>query len=648
MMVYGAPMLADQTVEFTLGPAYIDIDPDKQELTDYAKRILEFDEYPISKNVTLLTNVANTEIEIPAGAKWISQRWQKDEATVTFNPQTLPDDLDRRETIVRIIGRDSTGTKILAQDSIIIRQVRPYITIPSPVEFEVKGGTKMVELETSLDNLIAEVVKEANPDNFCSIELTKGEGCKWTISITAKENKGEEDREASILVKGTSVSGQNAQIVFYVRQKGTGEEEEPGLPTTDELPGSPYPNINYVSCSVSLTRPGAVCQLDLQNDYFSNVDGDAQASIDGRYIYVLSTSGSIETGNYMRIYLKIDNESIDKNIVGGRIFMQDENANFGETVSMTLGKVPNWFHNRRHIEYSVEARDDYYEYDPDGYFGMRWGPMTGAGLSKFVEEMTASSWFKDSKGTDHREAYSLSDDVLDWGISIDVKQFKDMGDNEYDNDYQDAEFVAKFPSQSLYSELEQKGMTIHRGSTPPAVDGAFVITPTTAIGQKGYDRAVERGHLDDYLYVAEYIKLSGLSGDRIMFDSGALYANAFHNEPFSVAIQGSDNKFTISYLQKNWNSWRMAVYSAEVDGTSLKNVQGAMILVDDDLNANTFIIYKDTDGVSESIDWTAYDWIKLMRDDDDWDARYRTRSIRKTSDNLNSFKQRPTLSRQHK
>lgn len=617
IMIYGIPILTDQSVEFTLGPAYIDIDPDKQELTDYTKRILEFDEYTPFKDVTLLTNVANTEIEIPADAKWISLWWHKDEATVTFSPQTLPDDLDRREATVRIIGRDSTGTKILAQDSIIVRQVRPYIrAIPSPVEFDAKGGTTTVTLETSLDELTARVLPEANPDNFCSIKQEQDKDGKWTIEVKAAENKNAEDRTATIVVDGKSAGGQKGQLVFYVNQKGTGEEpgEEPSaeLPATDELLGTPYPNINFVSCRVTLTRKGAARRLDLQNDYFNGVDGNAKASIDGRYIYVLSTSGSKEKGDSMSIYLKIDNESIYKSIVGGRIFMQDENEYFGETVCMTLGKMPNSFHNRRYIQYDVRADEDYADYDPEGIMGMSYGPLTGAGLAKFVTAMSGRAWNKDNMNTIREAIYTLNDEELDWRIHIDVRQYKDLDDNEYDNDHKDVDYAAVFPPQKMVEELKEKGMVIHTGAQPPAVSGIFAMTPNEVIGHKGYDSQEKRGTLQELAPAANYIKLSGLEGNRIMFDYlNDYYTNPFHQEAYPVAIQGSGNKFTISYIVKSWSGATMRIFSGEVDGKNLKNVYGASVVIKEDFSIKTALIYKESDGVSDAVE--AADWDALVK-----------------------------------
>ena len=611
IQVYGKPILTDQSTEFTLGPAFINVDKEKKVLTDYDKRVLEVDEKINFRDVELLTNIANTEMEVPADAKWIFiHNWDKDEACVKLSIDNLPDDVDRREAVIRFTGRDSTGTKVLAEDSLVVRQLRPYIkATPSPVEFKKEGGTQTVVLETSLDELSAWIVPETNPGNFCSIKLEKGKDGQWTIAVTIAENKDADERTVSIVVDGQSLSGQKQQLIFYVNQEGTDSgtsEEDPTLPDTDILPGTPFDGLKYLNYDISISKKNGG-NIWFDNNY-SVGDSPIKATVDGRYIYVLMEKGSKESGDSAHVYLKIDNESIDKNIVGGRLYFFEEGPNFRRTISMTLKKIPNWFHNKRKIDYRVNDMSDYDEYDPEGWTAQRASYSTGPGLAKFASTFSASEWYKDGRGNIDESFYTLDDEQLNWRIDLNVWQYPQDKDNEYDNDHQDFDWVPQFPTKKLINELRSKGMVINTGTNPPALDGAYELKPLEAIGQKGYDKYEADGTLNKRLdYDVEHIKLSSQPDGTVMFDMKEFYSkwNKLYAGPYPVAIQGSDGKFTVAFVRKNWNAWWMYIFSGEVDGTTLKNVYGASISLNDDYTTDGFLIFKDSDGVSEAFDWSS-------------------------------------------
>ena len=222
LKVFGIPMLTNQKAEFTLGPAKIEIDPDNQVLTDSSKKLIEVDEYgKYINDLTVRTNIFNSEMVLPKDASWLTSTlgWEKEENSVSLNVAELPENTDRREATVQFIGRDSTGTSILKQENLIIRQVRPNIQAkPSPMVFDAMGGTETLTLTTSLETLTAYVLPEANTDKFCSIGKIEGSDGKFTLKVTAAENKTEEAREATIVVEGTTASGKKEQQVVYVRQ----------------------------------------------------------------------------------------------------------------------------------------------------------------------------------------------------------------------------------------------------------------------------------------------------------------------------------------------------------------------------------------------------------------------------------------------
>lgn len=222
LKVYGLPMLTNVKADFTLGPAKIDIDPGNQVLTDASKKLIEVDEYSnFISDLKVQTNIFNSEMVMPQNAPWLSTTlgWEKDEGVVSLTVDALPESTDRREAAITFVGRDSTGTKVLKEEKLTIRQVRPSIKAkPSPMVFDAKGGTQTLTLTTSLETLSAYVLKEANPDEFCSIGKVEGKDGKFTLKVTAKENNGEENREATIVIEGATATGKKEQLIVYVQQ----------------------------------------------------------------------------------------------------------------------------------------------------------------------------------------------------------------------------------------------------------------------------------------------------------------------------------------------------------------------------------------------------------------------------------------------
>ena len=104
----------------------------------------------------MITNIAN--VEFKESDSWISKpTWLPQTPSLLFDCDPLPDNVNIRKGKITAVGRDWDGN-IIKEDSISITQRRGILKItPANLEFDKKGGTQKVTIETTYDNV--EVVK---------------------------------------------------------------------------------------------------------------------------------------------------------------------------------------------------------------------------------------------------------------------------------------------------------------------------------------------------------------------------------------------------------------------------------------------------------------------------------------------------------
>ena len=210
--LYNYPILADKQVNVALGAPMMDIKP----------KAVEFDENPGYKDIEVITNVKNTEFTTEDA--WLNETkptWNNEEGRLTVHAPALPDGTDTRKGYVIGVGYDKDGKELL-RDTVTITQLRPILQAsPNPVQFEQKGGTVKVTLNTTLAQIEAQIQEGGNLDKFFTMTLNADN----TITVTAPENTTGQELSGNIIVKGTSPGGQKAELNLNVIQKGDGGEQ---------------------------------------------------------------------------------------------------------------------------------------------------------------------------------------------------------------------------------------------------------------------------------------------------------------------------------------------------------------------------------------------------------------------------------------
>lgn len=202
----GFKLLSDAYKEVTVEPARFDIE----------KRILHVDENNGYQNIGVQTNMSN--VEVKTDADWMSGDrtpvWlaHLNELTV-FWPE-LPEGVNQRRGVVRLIGKTQKGEVIL-EDSVVVIQAKPFVELSMEnVELGAKGGTKTVTVvNTNLKDITAKVLAGID---YIHVTLEKG-----VITITVDPNEDASGRSSYIIVDGVASDGTVIRTFINVNQLGT-------------------------------------------------------------------------------------------------------------------------------------------------------------------------------------------------------------------------------------------------------------------------------------------------------------------------------------------------------------------------------------------------------------------------------------------
>lgn len=215
---HGVPIIANVREEFTLGPPTIDIKEHKVPLPEV------FDGF---REIAVLTNIRDVRFETKAD--WYKVNYDPELAKAVIDYETLPENIDYRKEDITVTGYDQEGN-VLVKDAIQVTQVRPILNVtPSNLEFDKKGGTQKVTIETTYDNV--EVVKGSEYTYPLPYEMSLNTS-KTELTITVPENTTGDSRRAAIIVNATNLEGKKLSKTIYLYQSA--EENSPYYITFDK------------------------------------------------------------------------------------------------------------------------------------------------------------------------------------------------------------------------------------------------------------------------------------------------------------------------------------------------------------------------------------------------------------------------------
>lgn len=212
---FGSPILYYQSYYCDVEPAFAETPPD----IELPGNKGEYD-FAISTNIP--------DFAFSLNANWATARWKQDESTVIIAHEELPEDMESRDCVMHLIGKNSKGDVLLERD-IPVKQLKPSITfLPEVIEAAAEGGTYTTKIvKTTLMGI------EVSPaDDF--LHPTKEDDI---ITVVVDPNPDTHSRKGHVIVKGMTEGGQTMEVKLEVRQKAAEEDPDPGPgPGTDPDP----------------------------------------------------------------------------------------------------------------------------------------------------------------------------------------------------------------------------------------------------------------------------------------------------------------------------------------------------------------------------------------------------------------------------
>lgn len=162
-------------------------------------------------------------------------------------------------------------------------------------------------------------------------------------------------------------------------------------------------------------------------------------------------------------------------------------------------------------------------------------------------------------------------------------------------------------SQKIIDDLQKRGMTINKGSTPPTLPAIVLASSFTLVSPYGAADGWSVGKvIADYKY-----RFSGQTGDQVKLDyknSGSDYATGM-----ASFLSGSGNKFSlfaqVTGTSSEINYKSVKIISGEVTADGIKDFHEALVLTEKEGDESNSIlmpvgagrIWKDGDGLAETI-----------------------------------------------
>ncbi|MFN8284913.1 MAG: hypothetical protein U0U67_16945 [Chitinophagales bacterium] len=174
-----------------------------------------------------------------------------------------------------------------------------------------------------------------------------------------------------------------------------------------------------------------------------------------------------------------------------------------------------------------------------------------------------------------------------------------------DNGQTQQQKINEIIPQKYVDTLKRLGITIHEGTTPPNVEGIYYISPVKSKASNIPTDVL--GTLYANTKVKFYEQNNNDFGIRLL----AINILSFKDSSLSTAISGSGNNFTVFGKVRTYSGPNTAVFgvvfSGEMDGDIIKNIEWGLINIDDSQGNGAFIkegqarLQYESDFVSEAI-----------------------------------------------
>lgn len=527
-----------------------------------------------------------------------------------FNLTALPNtETTERETTVdvSVTTKKPDGTTNTVMLPVKVTQKFSAASVePSELHFKAEGGSQKVKVDISTYPYYGIASISDGGDSWIDTS-TATDG---TVTITATANAGTQERECSVVcfVSGVKDPSSEQMIKLPVKVIQAGKTLDPVTPDGDK---SPFKHITF-SAGRTIKYPltdddGTVRDTTLQIlPFFRFTPDNAHFTVSyNKEVNHYECQGYEERATNetkSRGILTFDIEKKTKKVKNLRFTLDSESL-----MTMTMWGVR--ANTTVNAAYAMTTAETELETNSSEYKHGKWTIADGLSFSSFSgvagtkttytivnEEVYRAIYGDDDKGFDPVSTNAVYESINDPSDYVELYiAYKDGQGEPVD---------IEWPSEEVMNSLTAGGQPIYEGSTPPTVNGTYVLSAPTVVTDKG-GYAEDLEGLDNFV-----IKLSDQQNGEVKLNTYYVIDGEKTSDDGELQgiIQGSGDSFSICAPDGYGSA---VILSGKLQGNQIEDLHYTVTNMD---KANDFIIIKDGDGVSTKTTWSpgTDDWTRAL------------------------------------
>lgn len=555
------------------GPVDVTIDPDE----------LEFEANGLTKtvNLTMGGNYAFTGIELSDEDKeWIACEKLTSSVNVTAMPNTTPVErigyvnLLFRKSKTSAPGPDTFTLTVKVKQKASIAKVEP-----DELRFSANGGSKKVKIDFGLYPYCGAYVSEEGED-WCKYNV----GSDGTVTVTVGENPSILNRECNLVCyvsgKLKPEDGDMQKMNVHVVQEGMQIEPDGDNSPIKQIVFFVQRKCNLISDETptdSIFDTGVTFAFKPENSQFrySISKGVTHYDLQGFINNDFDTRGDVHTA-----HLSFDVSKEGK--VSNLVF----NGHVKQWFDMT---VPGVATSHTVINSTSSITVGQFPLDLNGYtYKMSKQPLSVADGLTFgtfsVNTHTLTTYTPSALNPEPIAPVSAQNSMYPVGDSSDciylIISLKESLEG------------IEWPSNEVINSLKAGGMPISAGSTPPNVEGTYILSPISVVSNH-WEEPVSTDGVSGMV-----VKFSDQKDGQLTFDFYSIYGGEVDEATggMKALVKGEGNNFTVCAPMGG----EYFILSGTVENGSVTNLH--MATATD--KPGTYFIMKDNDGSSAKTGWS--------------------------------------------
>ena len=542
-----------------------------------------------SSIVQILTSMKPITINLKGADDWISYELDDRELSLHF---TKNNGGQRTATIVVAAWNEKNQGIRTVELKVTQKGLVDATVDPTELSFEATGGTQRVNITLGQNTTFNDVIVSSS-DKWITVEKRDG-----YFNLTTQPNTKTTEREATVNVSVTSKKpdGTTTNVLLPVKVVQAGKALEPVTPDGDKSP------FNYITFTTSrsimykTTDDDGVAKDTIIQVMPSFVFRPTNAHFTvsyGKELNHYECQGYQESAKTKsRGTLSFDIEKKTKKMKNARFTLDSESLMTFTMWGVAANTTVNGAFTMTLSDATLETNGSTYKHgkwtSADGLSFTSWSGVTDTRTNYEIvdEEVYRAIYGDDDDGFEPvstHDDYQPLNDPSDY-VEIYVS-YKDGQGEPVD---------VEFPSDKVMQSLQNGGLPVYEGSTPPTLNGTYRLSAPTVVSDK-VGASEEMDGMTDII-----IRFSGQQGNTLTVNAYYIYDGEATEDDGDqqAAIMGSADKFTISVPDGYGGA---TILSGQVSGNNIVNLHYAATEMD---TPNEYIIIKDGTGQSTKTSWS--------------------------------------------